>query len=78
MTHRLRPWPPRQIGLPRGRAPIIVPIPGVKRGETMRDSAGACDVVLTADDLAALTAAAPAGSTAGPRYAEAGMARVKL
>ena len=56
----------------------IVPIPGVKRSETMRDSAGACDVVLTADDLAALTAAAPAGSTAGPRYAEAGMARVKL
>jgi hypothetical protein len=44
----------------------------------MRDSAGACDVVLTAGDLAALTAAAPAGSTAGPRYAEAGMARVKL
>jgi aryl-alcohol dehydrogenase-like predicted oxidoreductase len=56
----------------------IVPIPGVKRGETMRDSAGVSDVVLTADDLAAITAAAPAGRTAGPRYAEAGMARVKL
>ena len=56
----------------------IVPIPGVKRGETMRDSAGASDVMLTADDLAAIAAVAPAGTTAGLRYAEAGMARVKL
>ncbi|OHT19281.1 aldo/keto reductase [Edaphosphingomonas haloaromaticamans] len=56
----------------------IVPIPGVKRSETMRDSAGAPDVTLTADDLAAIAAAAPAGGTAGPRYGEAGMARVKL
>lgn len=56
----------------------IVPIPGVKRSETMRDSAGAPDVTLTADDLATIAAAAPSGATAGPRYAPAGMARVKL
>ena len=56
----------------------IVPIPGVKRIETMHDSAGAPDVVLTAADLAAIDAAAPSGKTAGPRYAPAGMARVKL
>jgi aryl-alcohol dehydrogenase-like predicted oxidoreductase len=56
----------------------IVPIPGVKRSETMRDSAGAPDVTLTGDDLAAIAAAAPAGSTAGPRYTAAGMARVNL
>ena len=56
----------------------IVPIPGVKRLETMRDSAGAPDVTLTAVDLAAIEAAAPAGNTAGPRYNPAGMARVKL
>ncbi|WEK42113.1 MAG: aldo/keto reductase [Candidatus Sphingomonas colombiensis] len=56
----------------------IVPIPGVKHSETMRDSAGAPDVTLTADDLARIAAAAPTGSTAGPRYSEAGMARVKL
>jgi hypothetical protein len=49
-----------------------------KRSETMRNSAGAPDVTLTVDDLAAIAAAAPAGSTAGLRYAEAGMARVKL
>ena len=56
----------------------IVPIPGVKRSETMRDSAGAPDVTLTADDLATIASAAPSGATAGPRYAPAGMARVKL
>jgi len=50
----------------------------VKRIETLRDSAGAPDVALTADDLAAISAAAPAGNTAGPRYAPAGLARVKL
>jgi aryl-alcohol dehydrogenase-like predicted oxidoreductase len=53
----------------------IVPIPGVKRSETMRDSAGAPDVVLSKEDLAAIDAA---GTTAGPRYNEMGMARVKL
>jgi len=56
----------------------IVPIPGVKRLETMRDSAGAPNVTLTSDDLATIAAAAPSGKTAGPRYDAAGMARVKL
>ncbi len=56
----------------------IVPIPGVKRRTTMADSAGAPDVVLTDDDLAAIDAAAPNGATAGPRYAPAGLARVKI
>lgn len=56
----------------------VVPIPGVKRRETMRDSAGSVDVTLTADDLAAIDAAAPNGGTAGPRYSERGMSMVKL
>lgn len=56
----------------------VVPIPGVKRRETMRDSAGAPDVMLSDDDLATIAAAAPAGGTAGPRYAERGMKMVKL
>jgi aryl-alcohol dehydrogenase-like predicted oxidoreductase len=56
----------------------IVPIPGVKRLETMRDSVGAPEVALTEQDLATIAAAAPRGATAGPRYNEAGMARVKL
>jgi aryl-alcohol dehydrogenase-like predicted oxidoreductase len=53
----------------------IVPIPGVKRSETLRDSAAAPDVVLSKADLAAIDAA---GSTSGARYNEAGLARVKL
>jgi aryl-alcohol dehydrogenase-like predicted oxidoreductase len=56
----------------------IAPIPGFKRRTTMTDSAGAADVVLSADDLAALDAAAPRGGTAGPRYAERGMRMVRL
>ncbi|QGN55525.1 aldo/keto reductase [Novosphingobium sp. Gsoil 351] len=56
----------------------IVPIPGVKRSETLRDSAAAPDVRLGSDDLAAIEAAAPSGGTAGPRYSKGGMARVKL
>ncbi len=56
----------------------IVPIPGVKRLETMRDSVKAPEITLTEDDLRTIDAAAPNGKTAGPRYAPAGMARVKL
>jgi aryl-alcohol dehydrogenase-like predicted oxidoreductase len=52
----------------------IVPIPGVKRLETLRDSAKAPDVALTAEDIAALNAI---GQSAGPRYGAAGMAGVK-
>ena len=60
------------------QGPDIVPIPGVKRRETMRDSALAPEVTLSDDDLATIAAAAPSGGTAGPRYNEAGMARVNL
>lgn len=56
----------------------IVPIPGSKRRATMEDSAGAADLVLTGDDLAAIDAAAPRGGTAGPRYGERGMRMVRL
>jgi len=53
----------------------VVPIPGVKRRLTLEDSAGAVDVALSDEDLAALEAARQA---AGDRYNAAGMARVKL
>ena len=56
----------------------IVPIPGVKRRATMSDSAGAPDIVLSADDLAALDAAAPRGGTSGPRYGERAMKMVRI
>ncbi len=56
----------------------IVPIPGFKRRVTMEDSAKAADVVLDANDIAKLEAAAPRGETAGPRYSERGMKMVRL
>ena len=55
----------------------VVPIPGVKRRETMRDSIGAPDLLLDDADLVELEAAAPRGETAGLRYAERGMQMVK-
>jgi aryl-alcohol dehydrogenase-like predicted oxidoreductase len=56
----------------------IVPIPGVKRSETMRDSAGAADVTLSQADLADIEAAAPGGKAAGLRYSEAALTRVNI
>lgn len=56
----------------------LVPIPGVKRRETMRDSIEAPKLALTEQDLADLDAAAPKGGTAGPRYGERGMRMVRL
>ena len=56
----------------------IVPIPGFKRRVTMEDSAKASDVSLDTDDLAKLDAAAPRGSTSGPRYGAQGMKMVRL
>jgi aryl-alcohol dehydrogenase-like predicted oxidoreductase len=60
------------------QGPDIVPIPGVKRRETMHDSAGAAELELTAADLAELDQAAPRGATAGPRYTERGMRMVRI
>jgi aryl-alcohol dehydrogenase-like predicted oxidoreductase len=54
----------------------IVPIPGSKVRSRLEENAAAADIVLTADDLAELSAAAPQGVAAGTRYAEGGMATV--
>jgi aryl-alcohol dehydrogenase-like predicted oxidoreductase len=56
----------------------VVPIPGTKRRATMEDSVAAADLMLTAADVEALSAASPRGATAGPRYSERGMRMVKL
>ncbi|MFC9910750.1 aldo/keto reductase [Streptomyces sp. NPDC127197] len=39
------------------KSPVVVPIPGASRPETIRDSAAASDLVLTAEELAELDAA---------------------
>jgi aryl-alcohol dehydrogenase-like predicted oxidoreductase len=46
----------------------VVPIPGTKRIKYLDENFGALGVRLTADDLAQIDAAFPAGSTAGARY----------
>ncbi|KSU70459.1 Predicted oxidoreductase [Pseudarthrobacter enclensis] len=46
----------------------IVPIPGTKKRERLRENLGAVDVELSPGDLELLDRLAPAGSTAGARY----------
>ena len=54
----------------------IVPIPGTKRRSYLEQNAAATELRLTEDDLGRLDEAAPAGATAGDRYAD--MSRVNL
>ncbi|MGZ0147261.1 aldo/keto reductase [Kribbella sp. WER1] len=51
----------------------VAPIPGTKRRSYLTENLGALDVVLTADELAALDATFPADAVAGQRYAAGGM-----
>jgi aryl-alcohol dehydrogenase-like predicted oxidoreductase len=50
----------------------IVPIPGTKKRERLRENLGAVNVRLSAEDLARLDELAPAGATAGARYPDMG------
>ncbi|KRE78268.1 aldo/keto reductase [Arthrobacter sp. Soil763] len=50
----------------------IVPIPGTKKRERLRENLGAVDVDLTPSDLARLDELAPAGAAAGARYPNMG------
>ena len=54
----------------------VVPIPGTKRIRYLEENAAAADIELSEDDLRRLDEAAPAGSAAGERYPEAGMASI--
>jgi len=51
----------------------IVPIPGTKRRRYLEENAAATEIVLTAEDIAALDQAFPLGSAAGERYPPASM-----
>jgi aryl-alcohol dehydrogenase-like predicted oxidoreductase len=46
----------------------VVPIPGTKRVRYLEENVAAVDIELTADQLAAIETAVPAGSVAGDRY----------
>ncbi|WP_439397530.1 aldo/keto reductase [Bradyrhizobium sp. PMVTL-01] len=56
----------------------VVPIPGVKRRETMRDSAESPNLRLTKEDLLTIEEAAPVGGTHGPRYVPSKLAQLRL
>lgn len=56
----------------------IVPIPGTKRQDRIDQNIAALDVVLSAGEVAQLSAALPPGAAAGTRYAEAQMKAVYL
>jgi aryl-alcohol dehydrogenase-like predicted oxidoreductase len=53
---------------------VIVALVGARTRERLAESLGAIDLELSADDLAAIEAAVPAGSAAGERYDEGQMA----
>ena len=60
------------------QGPDIVPIPGTKRSERLRENVGALTIGLTKDDLARISDAIPVGAAAGLRYPEAQMKSVYL
>jgi aryl-alcohol dehydrogenase-like predicted oxidoreductase len=55
----------------------VVPIPGTRRVRYLEENAAAADIRLTAEQLARIEAAVPAGAVAGDRYPPAGMATVE-
>lgn len=52
----------------------LVPIPGTRRIATLEQNAAAADIVLAAEDLAAIEAVFPKDAASGHRYAEAARA----
>ena len=54
----------------------IVPLIGARRRDRLREALGALDIRLTAEDLARIDQAVPAGATAGDRYDSHGMRMV--
>ncbi len=56
------------------RGEDIVPLVGARRRDRLTEALGALEVVLSADDLAAIEAAVPRGAAAGERYAAPQMA----
>ncbi|MFK4068853.1 aldo/keto reductase [Streptomyces sp. NPDC029674] len=58
------------------RGDDVVPIPGTRREKYLAENLGAVAVELSADELAAIDAAAPAGRVAGTRYDERSLAAV--
>jgi aryl-alcohol dehydrogenase-like predicted oxidoreductase len=56
------------------RGEVVVPLVGARRRERLEEALGALEVELSADDLAAIEHAVPAGAAAGERYDDHQMA----
>jgi aryl-alcohol dehydrogenase-like predicted oxidoreductase len=56
----------------------VIAIPGTKRRERLDENLAALDVRLSAEDIRHISAAAPSGAGAGPRYPAEAMKRVYL
>lgn len=59
-----------------GQGDDVVAIPGTKRASRFDENVAAMDVSLSADELAAISAAVPVGAAAGTRYPDAQMKKV--
>ena len=60
------------------RADDIAPIPGTTKISRLEENVAAADIVLSAEDLAAIEAAVPETAVEGARYDERGLAMVNL
>jgi aryl-alcohol dehydrogenase-like predicted oxidoreductase len=69
---RSKGWRPAALALAwvLGRADHIIPIPGTRTAEHVAENAGASDIHLSADDLAAIDAILPPGWAEGNRYSD--------
>ena len=56
----------------------IVPIPGTKRRRYLEENVAAAEIALTASEIESLGAACPLGVTAGARYPEGQMKRLRI
>ena len=60
------------------QGPDVVAIPGTRVRARLDENIGALGVALTAEEVARISAAVPAGAAAGTRYPAAGMRTVQL
>ena len=60
------------------QGPDVIPIPGTKRIERVRENLAALDVRLTPEEIATIGESVPVGAAAGARYPAGGMAGVYI
>jgi aryl-alcohol dehydrogenase-like predicted oxidoreductase len=60
------------------QGPDVIPIPGTKRIERVKENLGALDVKLTSEEIASIAEAVPLGAAAGTRYPAGGMKGVYI